>query len=73
MPVLTSRWPHRARLASGSVPVHDRKGTAHFHYAVGDPSQYVFTIDIYGYRDHAHPHRHVGWWRLDLPAGQSQA
>jgi SAM-dependent methyltransferase len=71
--VLTSRWPHRARLASGSVAVHDRKGTAHFHYAAGDPSQYVFTVDIYGYRDHAHPHRHVGWWRFDLPAGQSQA
>ena len=73
MPVLTSRWPHRARLASGSVAVHDRKGTAHFDYAAGDPSQYVFTVDIYGYRDHAHPHRHVGWWRFDLPAGQGQA
>jgi SAM-dependent methyltransferase len=71
--VLTSRWPHRAWLAPGSVTVRDRTGAANFRYRTGDPSDYVFTVDIYGYRDHAHPHRHVGWWRFALPAGQGVA
>ena len=71
--MLTSRWPHRARLAPGSVEVRNRTGTASFRYRTGDPSDYVFTVDIYGYRDHAHPHRHVGWWRFALPAGHGVA
>ena len=33
----------------------------------------MFTVDIYGYRDHAHPHRHMGWWRFALPPGDGAA
>ncbi len=55
------------------MPVRERKGVSTFRYRVGDPADYVFTVDIYGYRDHAHPHRHVGWWRFELPAGRGDA
>ena len=71
--MLTPRWPHRANLGQGAVSVLERKGVSAFRYRVGDPADYVFTVDIYGYRDHAHPHRHVGWWRFELPAGQGDA
>ncbi len=68
-----SRWPHRVHLGPGAVAVRDRKGLTEFRYRTRDPSDYVFTVDIYGHRDHAHPHRHLGWWRFDLPRGEGTA
>jgi SAM-dependent methyltransferase len=68
-----AKWPHRARHAQPAVPVRERKGVAAFRYRTGDPADYVFTVDIHGYRDHAHPHRHVGWWRFELPVGTGVA
>lgn len=67
------RWPHRVHLDPGVVAVRDRRGSTRFRYRTGDPADYVFTVDIYGYRDHAHPHRHMGWWRFALPPGDGAA
>lgn len=56
-----------------AVAIRRRRGTTTFRYSTGDPSAYVFTVDIYGYRDHRHPERHVGWWRFELPRGEGLA
>ena len=71
--VLSRLWPHRVTLQTGALPVRARRGATTFHFRTGDPAEYVFTVDIYGYRDHAHPHRHVGWWRFELPRGTGTA
>ena len=42
-------------------------------YAVGQPESYIFTADVHSFRDHSHPHRHLGWWRFVLPAGRGRA
>ena len=68
-----ARWSHRATLQTKAVPIRERRGQTTFTYRVGDPDAYVFTIDIYGYRVHAHPDRHVGWWRFVLPPGTGTA
>ena len=67
------RFPHRVSLPTPAVPIRQRRGTATFRYSTGDPSEYVFTVDIYGFRDHRHPDRHVGWWRFELPRGEGTA
>ena len=67
------RFPHRVSLTAPAVAIRQRRGTTTFRYSTGDASEYVFTVDIYGYRDHMHPDRHVGWWRFELPRGEGTA
>ena len=67
------RFPHRVSLTTPAIAVRQRRATTTFRYTTGDPSEYVFTIDIYGFRDHHHPDRHVGWWRFELPRGEGTA
>ena len=38
-----------------------------FTYAVGETTDYIFNVDIYAYGERAHPERHLGWWRFELP------
>jgi 2-polyprenyl-3-methyl-5-hydroxy-6-metoxy-1,4-benzoquinol methylase len=66
-------WPHRATPIERTVPVRGRRGTTAFEYRVGKPSEYVFTVDVYAYGTYAHPDRHLGWWRFELPEGQGRA
>ncbi len=49
-----------------SIIVESRRAKLDFAYAVGS-TDYIFTADIYGYAEHTHPGRHLGWWRFDLP------
>ena len=49
-----------------SAVVKRRRARLDFTYAVGSTG-YKFTADIYAYRQHTHPDRHLGWWRFDLP------
>jgi SAM-dependent methyltransferase len=70
---LRRRFPHRVSPTSPAVAIRGRQGTTTFRYSTGDPSDYVFTVDIYGFRDHRHPDRHVGWWRFELPRGTGTA
>ena len=67
------RFPHRVRLTTPAIAVRQRRAITTFRYTTGDPAAYVFTIDIYGFRDHRHPDRHVGWWRFALPRGEGTA
>ena len=67
------RFPHRVSPTTPAVAVRQRRATTTVRYSTGDPSEYVFTIDIYGFRDHRHPDRHVGWWRFELPRGEGTA
>lgn len=53
--------------------VRQRRGALSFAYRVGAGSADVFTLDFYAYRERAHPERHLGWWRFDLPAGSGRA
>ena len=59
----------RARVSpqQRSVVMKQRCGCFGLRYTVGDPADYIFTIDIYAYMDNAHPERHLGWWRFELP------
>ncbi len=56
-----------------SVVMQQRCGCFGLRYSAGDPADYIFTIDIYAYMDNAHPERHLGWWRFELPRGAGQA
>ena len=56
-----------------SVVMQQRRGRFDIRYRVGDPTDYIFTIDIYAYMDNAHPERHLGWWRFQLPRGAGEA
>ena len=53
--------------------IEERRGTLEFRYSVGQPDTYVFTADIYAYRENIHPDRHLGWWRFELPPGRGRA
>ena len=50
-----------------SVVVEQGVASLDFRYTVGDPAGYIFNVDIYAYEEHAHPDRHLGWWRFVLP------
>ena len=65
----------RARVSpqQRSVVMQQRCGCFGLRYTVGDPADYIFTIDIYAYMDNAHPERHLGWWRFELPRDAGQA
>jgi SAM-dependent methyltransferase len=67
------RFPHRVRPLDRTCVVRDRQGVLRMAYRAGDPKDYVFTVDLYGYRERAHPSRHVGWWRFALPPGRGRA
>jgi ubiquinone/menaquinone biosynthesis C-methylase UbiE len=64
---------HRARPLARTVTVRDRRGSVTFAYATGRPQDYILTVDIYAYRNHHHPDRHLGWWRFELPPGRGRA
>jgi SAM-dependent methyltransferase len=66
-------WPHSVQPVERTVLVRQRRGAASFRYDVGQPSDYVFTIDIYAYGNYEHPDRHLGWWRFELPQGRGVA
>ena len=66
-------WPHRVRPLGRAAVMRNRRGTTRFEYRVGRPETYVFTVDVYTYRDRRHPERHLGWWRFALPAGRGVA
>lgn len=67
------RFPHRVRPLDRTCVVRDRRGVVRMAYRAGDPKDYVFTADLYGYRERDHPSRHVGWWRFALPPGRGRA
>ena len=50
-----------------SVVVEQGVASLDFRYTVGDRAGYIFNVDIYAYEEHAHPDRHLGWWRFVLP------
>ena len=56
-----------------SVVLPNRRGAVGFRYAVGEPASYIFNTDIYAFGDNAHPHRHLGWWRFELPREHKEA
>ena len=56
-----------------SVVLEHRRGTVGFRYAVGPPTSYIFTADIYAFSDNTHPDRHLGWWRFELPREHREA
>jgi SAM-dependent methyltransferase len=66
-------WPHRVRPLGRAAVMRNRKGSARFEYRVGRPEDYVFTADVYAYREREHPGRHLGWWRFALPEGRGVA
>jgi len=66
-------WPHRVRPLGRAAVMRGRRGSARFEYRVGRPDEYVFTADVYAYRDRRHPERHLGWWRFVLPEGRGVA
>jgi SAM-dependent methyltransferase len=68
-----ARWPHRVRPIDRTALVRGRKGAVRFEYDVGDAQKYIFTADLYSYRERAHPERHLGWWRFALPEGHGTA
>ncbi|HXH06087.1 MAG TPA: methyltransferase domain-containing protein [Vicinamibacterales bacterium] len=69
-----SAWfPHRVVPLARAVAVRDRCGRLAVRYRVGRAADYVFTADIYAYRVHTHPERHLGWWRFELPEGCGEA
>jgi SAM-dependent methyltransferase len=70
---LTSRFPHRVRPIDRTGIIRDRRGAVRFEYRVGSPEDYIFTADLYAYRERAHPDRHLGWWRFALPPGRGVA
>ena len=63
----------RAVPVQRSVTVKRRRARLDFTYSVGSTG-HVFTADIYAYRQHTHPDRHLGWWRFDLsrPRGRGK-
>lgn len=65
------RWKPRTGLGAvptrRSVLVERRRASLVFDYAVAPETDYIFTVDIYAYSERAHPDRHLGWWRFDLP------
>ena len=63
---LRAPFGRRAVPVRRSVVVERRRATLDFDYAVGSAG-YIFTADIYAHADHAHPERHLGWWRFELP------
>ncbi len=68
-----ARWPHRVRPIDRTGVIRAKKGAVRFEYQVGDPRDYIFTADLYAYRERAHPERHLGWWRFALPEGRGVA
>jgi SAM-dependent methyltransferase len=66
-------WPHRVRPIDRTGVIRDRKGNIRFEYRTGKPDEYIFTADLYAYRERAHPERHLGWWRFALPTGRGIA
>jgi SAM-dependent methyltransferase len=68
-----ARWPHRVRPIDRTGVIRARKGAIRFEYRAGDPQHYIFTADLYAYRERAHPGRHLGWWRFALPKGHGVA
>jgi SAM-dependent methyltransferase len=73
MPASSGRWPHRVHPVERTGVVLNRKGAIRFRYRVGRPDEYIFTADLYAYRERAHPERHLGWWRFALPPGSGEA
>jgi SAM-dependent methyltransferase len=71
--LLSRRWPHSVRPLERTSTVRDRKGSLRFRYRVGRPDEYIFTADLYAYRERSHPDRHLGWWRFALPRGRGEA
>lgn len=67
------RFPHRVRPIDRTGIIRNRKGAIRFTYRVGRPDEYIFTADLYAYRERAHPERHLGWWRFALPPGEGTA
>jgi 2-polyprenyl-3-methyl-5-hydroxy-6-metoxy-1,4-benzoquinol methylase len=65
-------WRRRVR-GGPAVEIRGRRGRGTFRYALRKPGKYLFTTDLYNFRERAHPTRHLGWWRFDLPAGAHQA
>lgn len=72
-PWLSKRWPHRVQPLDRTGIVRERRGSLRFRYRVGRPDEYIFTADLYAYRERAHPERHLGWWRFALPEGTGEA
>lgn len=70
---MISRFPHRIQPLDRTGVIRDRQGLVRFAYRAGDPQDYVFTADLYAYRERDHPSRHLGWWRFALPPGQRDA
>ena len=66
-------FPHRVVPLARTVPVRERRGRLAVRYRAGRPADYIFTADIYAYRVHSHPDRHLGWWRFELPEGRGEA
>jgi ubiquinone/menaquinone biosynthesis C-methylase UbiE len=66
-------FPHRASPLARTTIVENRQARLRFRYRTGDPDEYIFTADLYAYRERAHPERHLGWWRFNLPRGRGEA
>ena len=69
----TSLFGPRAVPLRRNVVMERRRGSFPFRYSFGLSTTYVFTADIYAYWENAHPERHLGWWRFELPPGRGQA
>ncbi len=67
------RFPHRVTPIDRTGFIRDRKGSIRFQYRAGRPEEYIFTADLYAYRERSHPDRHLGWWRFALPRGAGVA
>ena len=67
------RFPHRVTPIDRTGIIQDRRGSVRFKYRVGQPDEYIFTADLYAYRERIHPERHLGWWRFALPPGTGVA
>jgi SAM-dependent methyltransferase len=66
-------FPHHAFPVERTAIVENRQARLPFRYRAGDPDDYIFTADLYAYRERAHPERHLGWWRFSLPRGRGEA
>jgi 2-polyprenyl-3-methyl-5-hydroxy-6-metoxy-1,4-benzoquinol methylase len=65
--------PNRLTPRTRTIVVEQRRASVPFEYRIGRPDDCIFTADVYAYRNHTHPDRHLGWWRFDLPAGRGEA
>lgn len=65
-------WRRRVR-GGPAIDIRDRRGRGTFRYALSKPQRFIFTTDLYNFRDRSHPRGHLGWWRFDLPAGRHEA